>query len=321
MAAINGLALGFRSDANVRVHKFTVMVKSTANTSNQKTQYAAVPAAQNAAGILGVLAEHFVEPNFFVSQGTDPTTVTGTTPTLYNMQNRGMSVQVNGVARGIAAAAIAQMHLSRFAEEIVIWCSDGFGFVALSDAFTTGSSIMPQKRNPDAAELVRGKTGTLYGALVALLTVMKGLPLAYQKDMQEDKAPVFAAVDALELSLAAAAGMVRDMQPVPERLRAAAERGYATATDLADWLVRRLGLPFRHAHQVTGMIVKRAEALGLSLAELPLAELTAIEPKISREVYEVLDIDRSVASRASLGGTAPERVRAAAAEARRRFLG
>ena len=221
----------------------------------------------------------------------------------------------------LAAAAIAQMHLSRFAEEIVLWCSDGFGFIALSDAFTTGSSIMPQKRNPDAAELVRGKTGTLYGSLIALLTVMKGLPLAYAKDMQEDKAPVFAAVDALELSLAATAGMVRDMQPRPERLRAAAERGYASATDLADWLVRRLGLPFRRAHQATGMIVKRAEALGLALAELPLGELTAIEPKITGEIYQILDIDRSAASRASFGGTAPQRVRAAAAEARRRFLG
>jgi argininosuccinate lyase len=221
----------------------------------------------------------------------------------------------------LAAAAIAQMHLSRFAEEIVLWCSDGFGFIALSDAFTTGSSIMPQKRNPDAAELVRGKTGTLYGSLIALLTVMKGLPLAYAKDMQEDKAPVFAAVDALELSLAATAGMVRDMQPRAERLRAAAERGYASATDLADWLVRRLGLPFRRAHQATGMIVKRAEALGLALAELPLGELTAIEPKITGEIYQILDIDRSAASRASFGGTAPQRVRAAAAEARRRFLG
>ncbi|HVH73369.1 MAG TPA: argininosuccinate lyase [Stellaceae bacterium] len=221
----------------------------------------------------------------------------------------------------LAAAAITQMHLSRFAEEIVLWCSDGFGFVVLSDAFTTGSSIMPQKRNPDAAELVRGKTGTLYGSLIALLTVMKGLPLAYAKDMQEDKAPVFAAVDALELSLAATAGMVRDMQPRPERLRAAAERGYASATDLADWLVRRLGLPFRRAHQVTGMIVRRAEGLGLALAELPLGELTAIEPKITGEVYQIIDIDRSAASRASFGGTAPQRVRAAAAEARRRFLG
>ena len=220
----------------------------------------------------------------------------------------------------LAAAAIAGMHLSRFAEEIVIWCSGEFGFIGLSDAFTTGSSIMPQKRNPDAAELVRAKTGRLNGSLVALLTVMKGLPLAYGKDMQEDKVPVFEAVDALELCLAATAGMVRDMQPRRERLRAAAERGFATATDLADWLVRAAGLPFRRAHHVTGQIVKRAEALGCTLAELPLAELQAVEPAITAAVYDVLDAARSVASRTSFGGTAPERVRAAAQEARKRFL-
>ena len=163
----------------------------------------------------------------------------------------------------LAAAALAGMHLSRFAEEIVIWCSDGFGFIVLSDAFTTGSSIMPQKRNPDAAELVRAKTGRLNGSLIALLTVMKGLPLAYGKDMQEDKIPVFEAADALELCLAATTGMVRDMRPDRERLRAAAERGFGTATDLADWLVRVAGLPFRRAHHATGMIVKRAEVRGL----------------------------------------------------------
>src|SRR5271154_3657512 len=162
----------------------------------------------------------------------------------------------------LAAAAIAGMHLSRFAEEIVTWCSSEFGFIGLSDAFTTGSSIRPQKRNPDAAELVRAKTGRLNGSLVALLTGMKGLPLAYQKDMQEDKVPVFEAVDALELCLAATAGMVRDMRPRVERLREAAGRGYSTATDLADWLVRALGMPFRQAHHVTGTIVKCAEALG-----------------------------------------------------------
>src|SRR6185503_13931239 len=190
----------------------------------------------------------------------------------------------------------------------------------LSDAFTTGSSIMPQKRNPDAAELVRAKTGRLDGALVALLTVMKGLPLAYQKDMQEDKVPVFEAADALELCLAAAAGMVRDMQPDRERLRAAAARGYSTATDLADWLVRVLGLPFRRAHHVTGEIVKCAEAMGCMLADLPLAELQAIEPAITAGVYEVLAVEHSVASRTSLGGTAPIRVREAVAAARQRFL-
>ncbi len=219
-----------------------------------------------------------------------------------------------------AAAALAGMHLSRFAEEIVTWCSSEFGFMALSDEFTTGSSIMPQKRNPDAAELVRAKTGRLNGSLVALLTVMKGLPLAYGKDMQEDKVPVFEAVDALDLCLAATAGMVRDMQPQRERLRAAAEEGFATATDLADWLVRAVGLPFRRAHHATGQIVRRAEALGCTLAELPLAELQAMEPAITTAVYDVLDPARSVASRTSFGGTAPDLVRAAAAEARRRFL-
>jgi argininosuccinate lyase len=220
----------------------------------------------------------------------------------------------------LAAAALAGMHLSRFAEEIVLWCSDGFGLIALSDTFTTGSSIMPQKRNPDAAELVRAKTGRLNGSLIALLTVMKGLPLAYGKDMQEDKVPVFEAADALELCLAATTGMVRDMRPDRERLRAAADRGFSTATDLADWLVRIAGVPFRRAHHVTGMIVKRAEAKGCTLAELPLAELQAIEPAISPAVYDVLDADRSVASRVSFGGTAPESVRGAIVEARKRFL-
>jgi argininosuccinate lyase len=212
------------------------------------------------------------------------------------------------------------MHLSRFAEEIVTWCSAEFGFIGLSDAFTTGSSIMPQKRNPDAAELVRAKTGRLNGALVALLTVMKGLPLAYGKDMQEDKVPVFEAVDALELCLAAMIGMAREMQPCRERLRAAAEHGFSTATDLADWLVRAAGLPFRRAHHATGNIVRRAEALGCTLAELPLAELQAVEPAITDAVYDVLDAARSVASRTSFGGTAPEQVRTAVQEARKRFL-
>jgi len=220
----------------------------------------------------------------------------------------------------LAAAAIAGIHLSRFAEETVIWCSNEFGFVKLSDAFTTGSSIMPQKRNPDAAELVRAKAGRLNGSLIALLTVMKGLPLAYGKDMQEDKLPLFEAVDALELCLSATTGMVRDMRPDRERLRAAAERGFATATDLADWLVRVAGLPFRRAHHATGQIVKRAEACGCTLAELPLPELQAIEPAITTDVYSVLEAGRSVASRSSFGGTAPERVRAAAQEARKRFL-
>jgi argininosuccinate lyase len=220
----------------------------------------------------------------------------------------------------LAAAAVAGMHLARFAEEIVTWCSSEFGFIELSDAFTTGSSIMPQKRNPDAAELVRAKTGRLNGSLVALLTVMKGLPLAYGKDMQEDKVPVFEAVDALDLCLAATAGIVRDMQPRRERLRAAAEEGFATATDLADWLVRAAGVPFRRAHRAAGQSVKRAEALGCTLAELPLAELQAVEPAITNAVYDVLDVARSVASRTSFGGTAPKCIRAAVADARKRFL-
>jgi argininosuccinate lyase len=220
----------------------------------------------------------------------------------------------------LAAAALAGTHLSRFAEEIVLWCSDSFGYIRLSDAFTTGSSIMPQKRNPDAAELVRAKTGRLNGALVALLTVMKGLPLAYQKDMQEDKVPVFEATDALELCLAATAGMVRDLRPDRDRLRTAAARGYSTATDLADWLVRVAGLPFRQAHHVSGEIVRRAEAEGCTLAELPLAELQAVEPAITAAVYEALSVEHSVASRTSLGGTAPVRVREAVAVARARFL-
>ena len=220
----------------------------------------------------------------------------------------------------LAAAALAGTHLSRFAEEIVLWSSDGFGFIALSDAFTTGSSIMPQKRNPDAAELVRAKSGRLNGALIALLTVMKGLPLAYGKDMQEDKIPIFEAVDALELCLAATTGMVRDMEPNRERLRQTAGRGFAAATDLADWLVRVGGLPFRQAHHATGRIVRRAEEIGCTLADLPLAELQAVEPGLTAAVYDVLDADRSVASRTSFGGTAPERVRAAIAAARKRFL-
>jgi len=179
---------------------------------------------------------------------------------------------------------------------------------------------MPQKRNPDAAELVRAKTGRLNGSLIALLTIMKGLPLAYAKDMQEDKVPLFEAADALELSLAATTGMVRDMRPNRERMHAAAMRGFSTATDLADWLVRIAALPFREAHHTTGMIVKRAEALGCTLAELPLAELQAVEPAITAAVYDVLDPDCSVAARLSYGGTAPETVRAAIAEAKKRFL-
>jgi argininosuccinate lyase len=220
----------------------------------------------------------------------------------------------------LAAALIAGTHLSRFAEEVVIWVSEPYRFIRLSDAFTTGSSIMPQKRNPDAAELVRAKTGRLLGALTALASVMKGLPLAYSKDMQEDKAPVFDAADTLELALAATAGMVGDLHADAEAMRRVAASGHSTATDLADWLVRTLSLPFREAHHVTGALVKRADALGLDLAALPLAEMQKIEPRLTAAVYDVLSVENSVASRTSFGGTAPANVAAAAAAARKRFL-
>jgi argininosuccinate lyase len=209
----------------------------------------------------------------------------------------------------LSAASICAVHLSRLSEEIVIWVTPQFGFIRLTDAFTTGSSIMPQKRNPDAAELARAKVGRILGALTSLTVVMKGLPLAYSKDMQEDKVPVFEAFDALDLSLAAMAGMVEDLQPNAERMGAAASAGFSTATDLADWLVRTLDLPFRQAHHVTGAVVKRAEALGLELGAMPLAELQAIEPRIDAEVFRVLSPEASVASRVSYGGTAPDQVR------------
>jgi argininosuccinate lyase len=210
----------------------------------------------------------------------------------------------------LAAASICATHLSRIAEEIVIWVTPQFGFIKLSDAFTTGSSIMPQKRNPDAAELVRAKVGRILGALVSLMTVMKGLPLAYSKDMQEDKQPVFEAFDSLSLALAAMAGMVLDLEPDTERMAAAAGAGYSTATDLADWLVRTLNLPFRQAHHITGAAVKRAELLGVDLSSLPLHELQTLEPGITDDVYAVLTPAASVASRTSYGGAAPAQVRA-----------
>ena len=213
----------------------------------------------------------------------------------------------------LAAAAICAMHLSRFAEEVVIWCSAPYRFIRLSDAFTTGSSIMPQKRNPDAAELVRAKTGRITGALVGLLTVMKGLPLAYAKDMQEDKEGVFDAAAAWALTLAATAGMVRDLTADTARMRALAGSGFATATDLADWLVRVLRLPFRDAHHVTGRLVALAEAKGVDLAGLSLEEMQGVEPGITAEVFAVLSVEASVASRTSYGGTAPANVAAAAA--------
>ncbi|MEX1306382.1 MAG: argininosuccinate lyase [Rhodovibrionaceae bacterium] len=220
----------------------------------------------------------------------------------------------------LAAAAILSIHLSRLAEEMVIWCAEGFRFIELSDAFTTGSSIMPQKKNPDAAELVRAKTGRVIGALNTLLVVMKGLPLAYGKDMQEDKEHVFDTADTLALSLAAMTGMVRDLKANRARMLAATSAGFLTATDLADWLVRVLDLPFREAHRATGAIVARAEAAGCGLAELPLKEMQAVEPRIGESVYDVLSVESSVASRSSYGGTAPDRVRSAIAEARERYL-
>jgi argininosuccinate lyase len=209
----------------------------------------------------------------------------------------------------LSAAAITATHLSRFAEEIVLWTTPQFGFVRLSDAFTTGSSIMPQKRNPDAAELVRGKTGRIVGALVGLLMVMKGLPLAYSKDMQEDKEGAFDALQTLSLCLAAMTGMVGDLTPEPKRMKAAAGAGYATATDLADWLVRALKMPFREAHHVTGRIVAIADARGAALEKLTLEELRSVEPRITDEAFGVLGVERSVKSRTSYGGTAPANVR------------
>ena len=209
----------------------------------------------------------------------------------------------------LSAAAITAMHLSRFAEEIVMWCSPLLGLISLSDSFTTGSSIMPQKRNPDAAELVRAKAGRIIGALDALLIVMKGLPLAYQKDMQEDKEGAMAAFSELTLSLAAMTGMVRDLTPHVERMRAAAGEGYSTATDLADWLVRELDMPFRAAHHVTGRIVAQAAAEKIPLDRLPLAAMQAIEPRITEDVFRVLSVESSVESRVSHGGTAPDNIR------------
>ena len=209
----------------------------------------------------------------------------------------------------LAAAAICAVHLSRFAEELVIWSSAQFDFVRLPDRFTTGSSIMPQKRNPDAAELARAKSGRVIGALVTLLVVMKGLPLAYSKDMQEDKEPAFEALDTLSLVLEVMRGMVEALEPVEEKLRAAAAHGFSTATDLADWLVRTLNMPFRRAHHVTGALVAKAEEKGVDLADLSLEEMQAVEPRITEDVHSVLTVENSVRSRTSYGGTAPDNVR------------
>ena len=228
--------------------------------------------------------------------------------------DRPMANSLDGVADRdfaleiLAASAITAMHLSRFAEEIVIWMTPQFGFVRLSDRFTTGSSIMPQKRNPDAAELVRAKVGRIAGAFQGLLMVMKGLPLAYSKDMQEDKETTFDALAALRVGLLAMTGMVADLEPVPDVMRAAAGRGFSTATDLADWLVRELKMPFRDAHHVTGSIVKAAEDRGVDLEKLPLDVMQAVEPRISKDVYSVLSVENSVKSRRSHGGTSPQNV-------------
>jgi argininosuccinate lyase len=212
----------------------------------------------------------------------------------------------------LANASITAVHLSRLAEEIVIWSTSAFGFTRLSDAFTTGSSIMPQKRNPDAAELVRAKSGRIIGALQSLLVIMKGLPLAYSKDMQEDKEPAFDALPSLSVALAAMTGMIGDIEPNARAMRKAAGAGYSTATDLADWLVRMLAMPFREAHHVTGAIVSRAEEQGKPLDKLPLELMQEIEPRITADIFSVLSVTNSVKSRTSPGGTAPVNVRRAA---------
>ena len=217
----------------------------------------------------------------------------------------------------LMAATQCALHLSRLAEELIVWASQPFGFVVLPDALSTGSSIMPQKKNPDAAELVRGHCGRVVGALTSLVVTMKGLPLAYSKDMQDDKPPVFEAASLLTLCLAAMTGMIEGATFRTERMRQAAELGYATATDLADWLVRQADVPFREAHHITGAAVKLAESRGVALDQLTLAELQAIDPRIDERVFTALSVDASVASRASYGGTAPEQVRARVAEARR----
>jgi argininosuccinate lyase len=208
----------------------------------------------------------------------------------------------------LSIASISAMHLSRLAEEIIIWMSAPFGFVRLPDRWTTGSSMMPQKRNPDAAELVRGKSGRIIGSLVAILTMMKGLPLTYSKDMQEDKEQLFDAADTIEIVLAAMTGMIQDLEPVPDRMAAVAGAGFSTATDLADWLVRSLNIPFRDAHHITGRIVSEAEQRGCSLEELPLEIMQAAEPRIHQGIYDVLSVENSVRSRMSFGGTSPVRV-------------
>ena len=224
------------------------------------------------------------------------------------------------VVEALAAAALIAMHLSRLAEELVLWSSAQFGFITLSDRFSTGSSIMPQKRNPDAAELVRGKTGRITGALIGLLTMMKGLALTYSKDMQEDKEPLFDTFDSLALCLAAITGMVCDLTVHEDAMSAAAGTGHATATDLADWLVQEAGIPFREAHAITGRIVRLADENGCKLKDLALADLQAIEPRISADAVALLDPGTAIARRTSEGGTAPSEVAKQVARARQRFL-
>jgi argininosuccinate lyase len=214
------------------------------------------------------------------------------------------------------AAALCSVHLSRLAEEIIMWASQPFGFVKLPDAWSTGSSIMPNKRNPDAAELVRGHSARIVGDLVALLVLLKGLPLAYAKDLQDDKPPLFDAHDLLGLSLAAMSGMIADLEFVPERMRAVAAAGHATATDLADWLVREANVPFREAHHISGRAVTKAEECGKALDQLTLEELRAVDSRVDERVMPKLSVEASVSSRQSYGGTAPERVREAIARAR-----
>ncbi|MEX0694562.1 MAG: argininosuccinate lyase [Rhodospirillales bacterium] len=220
----------------------------------------------------------------------------------------------------MAAGAIIAVHLSRLAEEIVLWCTDQFGYVRLADEYSTGSSIMPQKRNPDAAELVRAKAGRVIGALNALMIVMKGLPMAYGKDMQDDKEPAFEVADTLALSLAAMTGMIEGARFNKERMRADAGKGFSTATDLADWLVRTLAMPFRDAHHVTGALVKMAEQKSVGLEKLSLEEMRSVHPDITEAVFAVLGVDNSVASRTSFGGTAPDNVLAQISAARERWL-
>ncbi|WP_294297790.1 argininosuccinate lyase [uncultured Sphingomonas sp.] len=233
-----------------------------------------------------------------------------TTNSLDSVSDRDFAIEY------LTSASQCALHLSRLAEEFVLWASQPFGFVSLSDQWSTGSSIMPQKRNPDAAELVRGHAGRILGCQTALMVTMKGLPLAYSKDMQDDKPPVFEAHDLLGLSIAAMTGMVESATFRTDRMRGLAESGFATATDFADWLVREAGLPFREAHHVTGRAVKRAEELGVRLDELPFAEFQAIDARVNESLYDVLSVDASVASRTSFGGTAPANVRAAIRAAR-----